>query len=445
MFDVQEQFDLNYSIDPSGPPCGDHNLIMGRFNEAADEVRGSHVIYPQFKILSADKPTRNLTSYSLDAHKGNRAKEGVEACGQHSLTSPYPIPVISEHRRSPGMLLPESEIFGRIIGAKLIKSPEYGSAHVAGLGEISHPEAVDQILSGRWLTGSLGSEVHKAHCSICGHEYENSRDLQDHLHQKAHYYTTASAKDSDTDAMGYRECDPKEKSAQLCYTSVDKYSAREYSRVIVPSDDESVVQITDTRLQPGSHWSGMPAIADKGIKQDVQQPSSRESATVSLWIPMKESSREACSVWGERYIDLISGRERLSSELGLLCGTALYEHIDIMSSAREAKTTLTLEDLSFNESDGATVFAVKVDLKEEETVKEAVLSTQARKNLLKKSPSVFCGPVNPKTGKPSFPVENKAHYEAALRLLKRWTGGGNKARIKACILSKGRKNGWASK
>lgn len=60
------------------------------------------------------------------------------------------------------------------------------------------------------------------------------------------------------------------------------------------------------------------------------------------------------------------------------------------------------------------------------------LSTKQRKKLKDK---VFCGPDR------SFPVNDCAHYTAALRLLGRYEGPGKKSKIKACIERRGKKLG----
>lgn len=59
---------------------------------------------------------------------------------------------------------------------------------------------------------------------------------------------------------------------------------------------------------------------------------------------------------------------------------------------------------------------------------DAQLTTAQRKAL---APDVFCGPER------SFPVPDCAHYTAALRLLGRYQGEGDKVQIKACIEARG--------
>ena len=68
-------------------------------------------------------------------------------------------------------------------------------------------------------------------------------------------------------------------------------------------------------------------------------------------------------------------------------------------------------------------------LEKDPDLKDAKLSTASRKKL---SSKVFCGPNR------SFPVNDCAHYTAALRLLSRYKGPGDKSRIKACIMRRGK-------
>ena len=60
---------------------------------------------------------------------------------------------------------------------------------------------------------------------------------------------------------------------------------------------------------------------------------------------------------------------------------------------------------------------------------DAKLTTKQRKRL---KSSTFCGPNR------SFPVNDCAHYTAALRLIGRYKGPGKKSAIRACIMRRGR-------
>lgn len=67
-----------------------------------------------------------------------------------------------------------------------------------------------------------------------------------------------------------------------------------------------------------------------------------------------------------------------------------------------------------------------------DAVSDARLTAAQRRRL---SSTTFCGPGR------SFPVNDCAHFTAALRLLPRFKGEGDRGRIRSCIMSRGRKLG----
>jgi len=77
--------------------------------------------------------------------------------------------------------------------------------------------------------------------------------------------------------------------------------------------------------------------------------------------------------------------------------------------------------------------AVALDKELDKEMGDAKLSTAKRKSL---PASAFCGPGR------SFPVNDCAHYSAALRLLNRAkVSAATKARIRACVVRKGKAMG----
>ena len=335
-FEWSEHQHINFGANSAAGTALDRALALSHFNEAAKKGAPTSaaempaVIYPQIHVLSADKGTRNKTRYPTEAHKGNRAQR----TGQYSFTKPYPIPMIRDHQAAPGECGGEaSPVYGRFIDAKLVKNAESGQGHVAGLGEVPHPEAIFEIMTGLWLTGSLGSSVHLAQCSVCGQPFLSSNAMQDHPHAKGAFYrpekqpkAKASAPAPAPQNMGeednYVQCDPKERGASECLVDIMSYSAREYSRVVVPSDDESVIDVIDTSSS-ASHFTS-------GVAESEDQPVS------ALWVPMSHSSRANIGSWGERYIDLVTGKEKAASDLGLMFGHQLHEHYERLTSNEDA-------------------------------------------------------------------------------------------------------------
>lgn len=98
--------------------------------------------------------------------------------------------------------------------------------------------------------------------------------------------------------------------------------------------------------------------------------------------------------------------------------------IDNKTAVQYAFDSLTIE----GEINADEVYA-EIEKEIPEEMKDKKLSTEARKKL---SDSTFCGPNR------SFPVNDCAHYTAAKRLIGRYKGPGDKAKILACINRKGK-------
>lgn len=424
--------DLAFNFMHGGSPGIDRALTESRLREFAGPVSESKYpspIYPQFHVLTADKVTRNKTLYTYAAHKGKSG--GEEPTGQYSFTRPYRIPLIEQHRSSDGCALPASPVYGRMIDARLVKNKESGSAYLAGLGEVSDPQAIHEILSGLWLTGSLGSTVHQAHCSICNGPLMTSVDMEDHPHRRGQFYRPAKTGE-EADALGFTRCSPAEKSAQQCYTAVDIYRAIEYSKVVTPSDSASIVQTPDTSQDSAN--STFP-------RQAGEPPSPAESlAPTSLWVPMAPSASRNVAEYGDRYLDVVSGREVESASLGLLSGIRLYEYVEqqesfgagaswvpsasFMQPALEEGVFVerAAEDSSSSSVDSAPLDLPLVVLKTDKVVR---------------AKTTYCEPDVKR-----FPATNEVEYRASFRLLEAMRGT-DKAAIRIRLLREGRRHGWS--
>lgn len=433
-FYLSERFDLNWSQPGQASPALDVQLALSRFAEAAKVGASSpgeqpSVIYPQIHVLSADKVTRNRTMYTTAAHKGSRAAH----TGQHGFTRPYPVPIIKDHLSAPECGSPASTIFGRFIDAKLVKQADTGQGHVAGLAEVTHPEGVDEMLSGRWLTGSLGSSVNHVHCSVCGQPFGGPNDVDTHPHRKGRAYKMRKGVKPGTPEAeaddAWDAADPGDRGAQLCYHVIDTpmgYQPREYSGVVVPSDDSSIVNVADTNTMPGSHFTpdGAPRQGAEG-----------ESPRSALWVPMTASSRAGLSSYGERYIDLVSGAESRADRLGLLSGRALDLHLERVLSGEDA---ILEESASLAES--ALVFAFPgLTSDAEEIVPETETETLP-------APEPEPSPEAPAAPESVVgPARDRAHYLAGLRELSRTAAPRDRTAREAALRRQALSCGWASR
>lgn len=172
------------------------------------------VIYPEIRVLTADKPTLNNTYYPEAALRG----DPEAGTGLSSFTYPYPIPIIRDHVTNPGALGGlASETYGRVWKpAQFLRDARDG--YVLAMPEITHPEAIEGVLSGRWLTVSLGSRAGSVRCTICDQELtENGCE-----HTRGTQY--------EIDGL-----------MQTAYWSIQELKAKEVSFVLTPSDDQAGV------------------------------------------------------------------------------------------------------------------------------------------------------------------------------------------------------------
>ena len=167
-------------------------------------------IHPELRVITADVPTRNRTLYPKESLRGS-AKQGT---GLISFISPYPVPLIRDHRTGAGTFGCEeaSPVYGRVW-----KAPEFvenvNEGYVRAVPVVTHPEAVEGILTQAWLTVSLGSRTESVQCTVCGQEL--TEDYCDH--EKGKFYTV-------------------EKQKVQAFWRVGPIKAQEISFVVTPAD-----------------------------------------------------------------------------------------------------------------------------------------------------------------------------------------------------------------
>lgn len=194
-------------------------LTRPYLSESADDSALPEAIYPQVRIITADKITQNLTLYPYESLNK----------GLSTFVRPYAIPFIQDHNTSGGLFGGEaSAVFGRIAKTPVMVT-EGKVSYVQGIFKITHLEAIRSILSGEWLTVSLGSRTESISCNIC------DQDLTDAWcdHTRGEKYKVGSK-------------------MVTCAWVIGPIKAKEVSAVICPSDDEAGVQLADTKSQKES-------------------------------------------------------------------------------------------------------------------------------------------------------------------------------------------------
>lgn len=101
--------------------------------------------------------TRNKIAYTA---KGLRGNQGLNS-GAYSWTKPYPRPILTHHNTS-------GEPIGRVVNAKFVQAgPKSGRPGLILDAEIVDPTAIEKVLDGRYMTGSIGATTDTLTCSIC--------------------------------------------------------------------------------------------------------------------------------------------------------------------------------------------------------------------------------------------------------------------------------------
>lgn len=121
-------------------------------------------IFCEIHAITANWITRNYTYYPTESLLGN-PNTGT---GIRSFTSPYPVPIIRDHISSPSMFGDAfaCEPYGRVYSANFV-SETNGGGWVKAVAAITDPWAISMVLSGRFLTVSIGGEVDEVYCSVC--------------------------------------------------------------------------------------------------------------------------------------------------------------------------------------------------------------------------------------------------------------------------------------
>jgi hypothetical protein len=172
------------------------------------------VIYPEIKVIRADTPTQNKTFYPEASLKGVEE----DGTGLISFIRPYPIPIIKDHNTGGGLFGGESSnVYGRVEQKAQFHKVD-GIGYIRAMPTITDPEAIEGILTRRWLTTSLGSRTDSVTCSICGAEL--TEDECDH--ERGQMY----------------EVDEAMKEALLV---IGPIKSKEISFVLTPSDEQAGV------------------------------------------------------------------------------------------------------------------------------------------------------------------------------------------------------------
>jgi len=298
-----------------------------------------------------------------------------------------------------------------------------GSGRLLLDARIIDTDAIDKVLDGRYSTVSIGFMTDYMKCSICGADWKGATFLSPCDHRIGQFYKI------DENSIFWDGKKTKRKFP--AYLHCGDMDPREVSFVNTPAQSYSSVIGTEMSMDENSQVDEHE-FAEIMNMLCVGKP--RADAINSLVLTDGYTSQELL-------IDDLSDK----SPTGKM--TVSVPAIDAQDIDKDDKPEDQTDD-SIGDSDNKDYytdeeFACLNILRSmqdcgtiEPTVEESLaidsfsdakLSTKQRESL---KSSTFCGPDR------SFPVPDCAHVTAALRLLGRYKGSGDKSKIKACVMRK---------
>lgn len=370
-----------------------------------------------------------------------------------------------------------------------------GLGYVELVAEITDPDAIQKILDGRYLTGSVGAITNAAVCSVCKQDWaEDGRcdHTPGQLYDNTKCVIIAGDLSYDEYSFVNRPADRHSKVIEVNVNGIQDFVHLENS-VPEKQQPDRVPEITFVVVDQVELYTGMSdghyhsysidpvgngftsihedhrheirdgktlvmdnhthSLMNTGSMEDKQKMTFKNAfAAVSKLERFKDKKGLEDAV--KKLLDenkKIEGfdekklLELLDAALGTTPPAEPSIVIPVLDKVLEFFGADTYKEIVGDDPWGAEYAEMMFGLLEDVTdenrekitkeVKDAKLSSSQRKAL---GSSTFCGPGR------SFPVPDCAHYTAALRLIGRYKGPGDKDSIRACVMRKGKRMGCTS-
>jgi len=290
-----------------------------------------------------------------------------------------------------------------------------GLGFIKIIAHITDPKAIEKVLDGRYITGSVGATTNKAVCSVCREDWTETGGECGHrpggIYDKVKCFIIAGDLIYDEYSFVNVPADRHSRILQLDYNgkqidieTISDFTGRTYEMLLEPTrkeESEMGKKIEDKKTEDSTV---------KVVDEVKTEPTTTVTSTTEEVVTDKKETDKP----EEESIENLFNR--------------VMENSDITLTDEEEEKLYNLlwaevEDMN------------KSGLISDEVVKDAKLSTKKRKALPKSS---FCGPDK------SFPVNDCAHVTAARRLVNKYKGPGDKTKILACVARKAKAMGCDS-
>lgn len=186
------------------------NISRESFAEFSESENGNRKLVIEIAALHAGL-TSNFNNYPADQ---------LEA-SLKTWVDPYPKPIILNHD-------PTSDPMGRVMAARMDKEAD-GTPFTRIQVAVMNPEAIERVMDGRYISGSVGGKAQAALCSICGTDW---------------------AKPTENMALPCKHKRGQVYNGKLAYFNLQGLEWKEYSFVNIPADRGSGVLPEKTSDNP---------------------------------------------------------------------------------------------------------------------------------------------------------------------------------------------------
>lgn len=186
------------------------NISKESFAEFSESENGNRRLVIEIAALHAGL-TSNFNNYPADQ---------LEA-SLKTWVDPYPKPIILNHD-------PTSDPMGRVMAARMDKEAD-GTPFTRIQVAVMNPDAIERVMDGRYISGSVGGKAQAALCSICGTDW---------------------AKPTESMALPCKHKRGQVYNGKLAFFNLQGLEWKEYSFVNIPADRGSGILPEKTSDNP---------------------------------------------------------------------------------------------------------------------------------------------------------------------------------------------------
>jgi len=304
-----------------------------------------------------------------------------------------------------------------------------GLGFIQLVGDVVDPEAIQKLMDGRYLTGSVGATTDQAICSVCRQDWTEGGPCEHQpgaLYDGAKCFIIAGRLDYDEYSFVNAPADRHSKVLELHYNdSVQKIEIAQDFRGPLYEVQLSFPQYDEDTMQEETKMAGkkkkaevvdQTQVQDSVEEEETPKPADEEVQATDEQIEEVEDAVETDADFLTRVFSTLS--EKLTEEdEPRLYDLVIREMVPIDKVSEEELGDNT--EGSQDDSSGAQA--------------EFVATAEQRGAF---PLSVFCGPNR------SFPVPDEFHYRAVLRFVDRHSEVIDLSILKGNVERKGRAHGW---